>query len=137
MAWCRNNRVTLVVNDERKSTRGNGWFYVFHNIEFEEWDAYKVMAIISRGELKRTKQREKALMIAHNGPFVEYGVQEMILYPKRKDGPSKKDKDELSDNRHEKTANEDESLFQNVRKRGADGDEDDHLSENEASSDGE
>ena len=75
-----NNRVTLVVCDERKI--GAKWFYVFPDLDAsKEWNMNYIKSIIRKGNNERTKDLYTALCVAHRSIVCEYGVQ--MLYMKR------------------------------------------------------
>tara|TARA_B100000482_G_scaffold186125_1_gene163470 strand:+ start:573 stop:848 length:276 start_codon:yes stop_codon:yes gene_type:complete len=78
----RNNRVTLVVCDERKlASHGVKWFYVFPDLDAKnEWNVAHVKSIIRQGNNKRTKDMATALFIAHRSIVCEYGVHTMYLW---------------------------------------------------------
>ena len=80
----KNNRVTLVVCDERRlSSHGARWFYVFPDLDANtEWNVRHVKSIIRQGNNKRTKDITTALLIAHRSIVCEYGVHMMFLWNK-------------------------------------------------------
>ena len=75
------NNVIIVVRDQR---RGNPWFYVLDNLNADtQWSKQFAKSKIRKGNLKRTKCRATALILAHNlqkKHKTEYGVWELSLF---------------------------------------------------------
>ena len=75
------NNVILVVHDKR---RGRNWYYVLADLDADtEWSAKYAKKIIYDGNLKRTRNRAIALLLAHNfqkKTKTEYGVRELSIH---------------------------------------------------------
>lgn len=73
------NDVILVVKDTRKSKH---WYYVLQGLNADTQWSKKIVSELIIGNLKKTKRRATALILAHNKQKkinTEYGVREITI----------------------------------------------------------